>query len=424
MATLRSFTWVNQKELQPSLVGISEAPILRSDDTLHSVPGYDVTTQLYVEGRFPEITLPDVITLEDAKRAAEFLLSPFQEFPWVDHGLDRAGLLAYMITLALRPQLPTAPLFCFTATSPGSGKGLAVETANIIVRGRDAATMPPVQGSGGEDESRKRITALLMQGVASINLDNWTKPIGGESMNALLTTTEWTDRVLGRSETVTLPARITLAATGNNLSVAGDMTRRSLLIQLDAGVERPELRKFKETNLLHRVQQDRAALLTALFTILKGYQQAGSPGNDVNLLGRFEQWTAAVCGPIRWLGFPDPLESQERLREQDPEADNLKQLLTAWHGLLGDEWTSAGALIDAALQDGVSNFNTTDKSALEEALQEVARDGRGGINRNTLGWFLRRYTGRIADGFKLEKQPRGSQKTRKSQEYRVTVYLP
>jgi hypothetical protein len=157
-----------------------------------------------------------------------------------------------------------------------------------------------------------------------INLDNWTRPIGGESMNTLLTAGEWSDRVLGRSETVTLPARIALAATGNNLSVRGDMTRRSLIIQLDAGVERPELRQFKEPNLPGLVLRRRGELLAALFAILKkGYRQARRPGHRDQLLGRFEPWSMAVAAPIRWLGYPDPTDSQARLREADPEAESV-----------------------------------------------------------------------------------------------------
>ena len=261
-----------------------------------------------------------------AQRAAAFLLEPFLEFPFVESRLDQAVLLAYLLTLTLRPQLPTAPLFCVSATTPGTGKGLLVEACNLLVRGRDAALMPAIQGANAEEETRKRITALLLQGVSSINLDNWTRPIGGEAMNALLTAGDWSDRVLGRSETVSLPARLTLAATGNNLSVRDDMTRRSLLIQLDAGVERPELRSFQEPNLTGMVIRRRSELLAALFTILKGYRQAGKPGMIERLLGRFEPWSMTVAAPLRWLGYPDPTDSQARLREADPEIQGKRAI--------------------------------------------------------------------------------------------------
>lgn len=403
----------------PSLLGISEAPILRDDGTLYAQAGYDPATHLYVEGRFPGFQLPERVTLDAAQSAAAILLQPFLEFPFVESRLDHAVLLAYLLTLALRPQLQTAPLFCVSATTPGTGKGLLVEACNLLVRGRDAALMPSIQGTSAEEETRKRITALLLQGVSSINLDNWTRPIGGESMNALLTAGEWSDRVLGRSETVSLPARLTLAATGNNLSVRGDMTRRSLLIQLDARVERPELRSFQEPNLTGMVTRRRGELLAALFTILKGYQQAGEPGKHERLLGRFEPWSKAVAAPLRWLGYPDPTESQARLREADPEADKLELFLAAWFDLRGGQWTTAAELISEA--EPANDFSTarSDKRApLHEALLEVANDGRGRVNRKALGWYLRHYEGRIAGGLRLTKKPRLGN-TKAAHQYRV-----
>jgi hypothetical protein len=261
-----------------------------------------------------------------------------------------------------------------------------------------------------------------MQGVTSINLDNWSKPIGGESMNALLTATEWTDRVLGVSSTVSLPNRITLAATGNNLSVRGDMTRRALLLKLDPGVERPELRVFKEQDLLGRIDRDRGHLLQALFTMLKGYQQAGKPGSTENLLGRFEPWTAAVCGPIRWLGYPDPLESQQRLRELDPETDRLSALMEAWWDRLQPVWYSAGDLIKAVDTGGTQP--STKQDDLRAALRDVAGEGRDGISSKLLGWYLNHHQGRIVDVYRLERKPRKDTKSRKAQQYRVVDISP
>ena len=259
-----------------------------------------------------------------------------------------------------------------------------------------------------------------MQGVASVNLDNWSKPIGGEAMNALLTASEWTDRVLGISATVSLPNRITLAATGNNLSVRGDMTRRALLILLDPAVERPELRVFEERDLVGHIARERATLLAALFTILKAYQQAGCPEAHANPLGRFEQWCAAVCGPIRWLGYPDPLETQERLRAQDPEAEKLELLLSAWSDLVRDGWKTAAGIIEAT-EEGFNNTTTANqRSTLRDGLVEAAPDGRGNINRMKLGWFLRHFNGRIAGGYRLEKRPRTGTRSKNAQQYRVT----
>ena len=51
-------------------------------------------------------------------------------------------------------------------------------------------------------------------------------------------------RILGLSKQVDAPTSVLITATGNNLTLSGDMTRRAIRAELDAGVERPELREF------------------------------------------------------------------------------------------------------------------------------------------------------------------------------------
>ena len=144
----------------------------------------------------------------------------------------------------------------------------------------------------------------------------------------------------------------------------------------------------------------------------------------MDLLGRFEAWTAAVCGPIRWLGYPDPLESQQRLREQDPEADKLEMLLSAWHDQRGGTWTTVAELIESAIGSGDSYTSNGDLApGLYGTLIEVASDGHERLNRNMLGWYLRHFTGRIAGGYRLDKKPRTSRKSKNPQQYRVICLI-
>ena len=110
-------------------------------------------------------------------------------------------------------------------------------------------------------------------------------------------------------------------------------------------MEQPERREFKEKDLLRHISSRRGELLTALFTILRGYQLAGSPGQHDSPLGRFEPWSATVAAPLRWLGFPDPVDSQKRLRDQDPESDQLELLLSAWFAEHGSTWLTAGGKV-------------------------------------------------------------------------------
>ncbi len=389
----------------PLLVAVTESPIIRPDGCLCDQAGYDPTTRLYYEGGAPTLRLPERPDRHDAIRAAQFLLEPFSEFPFLDRQQDEAVVLAMLLTLVQRATLPLAPLFGISATAPGSGKGLLVEVCNMIARGRDAAIMPPPGGMDGEAETRKRITALLLQGVSSVLLDNWTSAIGGDSMNALLTSASWSDRILGQSQTVTLPARVTWIATGNNLTVRGDMVRRTLLAVINPQCERPEQREFTVKNLPEGVLRKRGDYLSALYTILRAYRLAGEPEKDGPTLGRFEAWSRAVAAPIRWLGWPDPTKSQDRLRADDPETLKLAALLAAWHRVFGSDNVTVADLIEAATHpDRVYGTpprlveRKEDQVALREALEDAAGDRPGQVNRRKLGWYLRHFHGRVCDG--------------------------
>lgn len=385
----------------PILLSLAEAPIIRADGSLHDAPGYDPQSRLFYEAQAPALKLSTNPTWEDAGKAARYLLRPFSEFPFADRLLDESVVLALLLTLAQRPQIGLAPLFGVSATSPGSGKGLLIEVANLIVRGRDAAIMPPPGGQNSEEETRKRITALLMQGVSSVLLDNWTTAIGGDSMNTLLTSSSWSDRVLGKSQAITLPARVTWTATGNNLSVRGDMVRRTLLATLDAATERPEQREFAVKNLTAKVQQERQNLLSALYTVLRAYRQAGEPEANGKLLGRFEEWSRSVAAPIRWLGWPDPTDSQERLRADDPEAQKLNALLLAWFDVFGKRVIGVADLIEVATAEFLPQGVTAEaRFSLREALEDIAGE-RGSFNKRALGRYMKRFSGRVACGLKI-----------------------
>ena len=402
----------------PVLRGISEGPILREDGILHTTAGYDPSTQLYVEGGVPPIELPATISREDAVEALEIVLSPFREFPFVDPQLGRACVLAYLLTLMLRPLIPTAPLFIFSATTPGTGKGLLVELANMIVRGRDAAIMPPVRGKEGQEEMRKRLTSVIAHGISSLNIDNCSQPLGGDALNALLTTTEWTDRQLGSNQVIKLAVCLTLAATGNNLGVRGDMVRRSILTQLDAQVERPEQRVFEERDPVGTAQRRRVELLRALFMILKGYQQSGCTDFRDERLGRFEEWSERVCHPIQWLGLPNPTDSQSLLRQEDPDFESLQALLTAWYGIHQSAWVSTKDLVGNHGDQFTHVAGQSAESNLEQALLEVAGN-RDRVDTKRLGWYLKRNLGRVAGAFKLDREDKGARVGNHGHRYRV-----
>ena len=113
---------------------------------------------------------------------------------------------------------------------------MLVDGISLIVTGRLAAVIS--QGES-EEEFEKRCGACFIAGEAIVCIDNCEKPLGGAMLCQALTQTSMEFRVLGASVNIEVPCSAAVYATGNNLVLKGDVTRRSLLCSLDPECERP-----------------------------------------------------------------------------------------------------------------------------------------------------------------------------------------
>jgi hypothetical protein len=396
----KAYACRNGRRRLRTLTGIISSPTLRSDGSLLYEPGYDATTGLLlVGGNFPEI--PGTPTREDALAALGRLKALVSTFPFTDaeHGskpsADRSVWLAAVLTGVIRRTLPTAPMFAFNAPEPGSGKGKLADMLSIIVSGTAASAC--TTGSD-EEETEKRLGAKLMQGDPVLLLDNCTEPLGGDFLNMLLTQERVSARILGQSKAPTLPSNVLLIATGNNLRVRSDTTRRVLRCTIDPGCERPEERVF-ERDPVQDARVGRMDYLGAALTVLRAYYSAGRPAQKGQTLGSYEEWCRTVQGALLWLGEPDPLDTRQGIVADDPEREDCEALFGAWHALLGAERVTVKALIDACLGEDPEGR----KHDLNEAIKAIAGDGRGEINSKKIGVYLERHRGRITAGKRLER---------------------
>ena len=125
-----------------------------------------------------------------------------------------------------------------------------------------------------------------------ISLDNCTDDIGGNLLCQVTERKLIMIRILGKSEVPLCEWRGILFATGNNISYYGDMGRRGLVAELDARVERPELRSFS-FNPIDRVMEDRGKYIAAAIIIAKAYLADGSP-EVCGALGSYEPWCEMI----------------------------------------------------------------------------------------------------------------------------------
>ena len=377
----------------PVLRAVIEAPTLRPDGSILQMPGYDSETQLFFDSGGTEFApVPENPTLDDALDALAKLHELVAKFPFVEL-CDRSVALAAILTALVRRSVRTAPLFAFSAPKMGSGKSLLADCVALLATGRPVPAMP--QGKD-EDEDRKRMLALLLEGDACCCVDNIERPLTSSALCSILTQVTWKDRILGRTGTATVPTCTTWLATGNNLLVAGDLSTRSLVCSLDAKLEHPEEREF-EINLYDYIPERRATLVPAALTTLRAYHLAGRPKQKFKVFGRFEVWSNWVRSALVWCGEADPCETRKRIEAIDPVRRLIQVVLCQWHELFGSEIITAAEVVSRARNPG------TPERAFREVLCDALGVNEADLNALRLGHWLDRHDRRPEGGLRIER---------------------
>ena len=381
----------------PPLEGVVATPVLRPDGTVLDAPGYDLATGLYYDpvGTFPSI--PAVAARRDAETALQLLLEPVKDFPFTDV-CGRAAYVAAVLSLVGRPAIDgPVPGFPISSPAPGTGKGLLARVISIIGTGRPPAVMAQ---SREDDELRKRVLAIALAGTSLVLLDNLSGVLGSDVLAAALTSTTWSDRMLGVSTIVEAPLQAVWLFTGNNLTFKKTLGRRMVPLYLDARVEHPEDRTgFAVDDLVGWVQAARPALVVAALTILRAFARARRPRHGRPPMGSFEAWDDWVRGCCVWLGLADPAQADNplvgrgRIRaELDEDLGDLGELLAALSDSFGEATFVTAQVAEHAKAD----------EALRTALEAVGAVNRSGhLTATAIGYRFRAAQDRIVDGHQL-----------------------
>jgi putative DNA primase/helicase len=384
----------------PAVVGVITVPTLRPDGSLLADPGYDEQTRLYLEPD-PYLVLPklpEMPSRSDAEAAVRELASLLDEFPFAGP-VDRSVALSGLITPVVRGALDTAPLHAISATTAGTGKSYLVDIAAAIAIGRPCAALSL---SRNEEEMEKRLGAMLLEGHSMISIDNVNGVLRGDLLCQAVERPIVRVRKLGFSQMFDIESRASWFCTGNNLLIAGDLTRRTLRCFLNAEMERPELREFRR-NPVAMVLSDRGRYVAACLLPVRAYLAAGCPDTPLPLPS-YGDWSDLVRGALIWLGYKDPVASMEDLAKLDPDREELREVLSTWHQFRAQAPVKLSELIEDTLN---LSAHDPDARALSDALKGVAGNGRGGIDLHRLGQWARRNKDRIVGPYRLRQDTHG-----------------
>lgn len=385
------------------LVGIARVPAIALDGTIHSVQGHDAQTGLYFD-RLVRLDIPEKVSHDEARAAAEQLLLPFSEYKLSDPSSAQALLLALTLTALRRPFLPAAPLFVASSSMPGTGKGKLMRSVSHLAFGTAPVTL--TWGGNGE-EFEKRLASVMLQTPAALNVDNANgMMVSGDLLESLITEGAADIRPLGRSETIRVRNRSFLCLTGNNPIITGDMARRTLVLHVVPRSADPERDRYA-FDPVDMVTTRRTELLQFAYTIMRGFRHAGMPDPGLPAVGSFEVWSREVRDLVYWLTKFDVSEYFGRNKAEDPRRQNDTSLLAALFDHFGmasfraaDAVSVHKAVVDHQRTPHMFNAPTASGKAVHDGLEEVL--GGRNVNAKLFGHWARRIKGAHLGRYVLE----------------------
>lgn len=374
------------------LNGLTGTPMVRHDGSLLVEPGYDQESGFLF---LPEFgvqvpAVPECPDDEDLASARKLLLHMISDFPFASDD-DRANYLGLLLTPLLRQVTPSSyKLFGIGAHQPGSGKSLLAEVAGDIHGMVLRSELPE-----DEPEWRKMTFSILGATAAPlVVLDNITGVLRSSTLAGILTAgREITDRELGKNtKNITVANDRVWVVTGNNLSLGGDLVRRTITILIDPDRPNPEQRTdFAIPDLRGWVATNRNEILHALLVLIRAWVTQGMPEPERKQSDSFARWQRVVAGVLRVAGVPGEFDAESGKRAAaGGDDDGLALMLQTLHERFGDR---AWYLAEALEPKGEDGWLIEQRDWLPTpVLDKLGRSEASG--RKAFGWWLRNRVGR------------------------------
>ena len=395
----------------PVVRRIVSVPVFGSDGKLITSPGYYSESQLlfWPSSGLKLLRPRDEPTKADVRNAVDLLYEMVVDFPFKTTA-DRANTIAALIVSFIRELIDgPVPLFVFGKPTPGTGATLLVQVIAYVVMGVFATGITEARS---EEEWARKILAALRRGWEILIIDNVVGKLKSAALASMVSTDQVSDRVVRTSNVETVEASCAVFVTGNNLQMSPELARRTVPIDLDAGVERPEFRVgFQHPNLRSWVRENRDLLIWAVYILVQNWTALGCPKGS-RKFGGFESWTEITGGILEAAGIPGFLDNFDETRDiRDDETPLIASFVDHWWQIHGSNRLRAGELLNLA--EGNLDITGSTRHALTISLGKLLTTHRD----KCYGSFFIRDAG-LRSGSRLWRLERASEASDKTKENR------
>lgn len=366
-------------------------PIIYNEILTFPKKGYDKRFSSWLPYESPDIIKPDM-PLSEAK---EIIKKLYCEFCFQSEQ-DKINAYAALFKPFIKGLLPSpttrCPLDVYKGNRERAGKDYCAGITGIVYEGM-ALEEPPIN-SGGEvgndnDELRKKILSALIAGRKRLHFSNNRGHIDNSVFEGIITSEKHSDRRLGCNDILTFDNNLDFSLSGNiGVSFTPDLANRSRFINLFLDIEDANNRTFKQPDLHNYVKNNRALILSAMYSFIRNWIDTGKKPGSVSFAS-FPHWAAVMGGIFESAGYLSPCAPDEEIINMnvDSETSDMKQLFELCYSHFPETWINKQTIINTIISEGdlfsYFDFNKTEDS-------------------HKFSIKLQKYIGRIQSGIKLK----------------------
>lgn len=356
----------------PPLAGIATAPFFDRDGGLVVEPGYHSASGYYYAPPpgFVVPPVPDAPSDDDVRQAVTNLDDVLHDFPFFDGDdangeASRATVLAKLLQPFVREMIDgPCPLYVTQKPLARTGASLLTDVCSLICFGVETNAMTE---KADDAEYDKVLATMIREGARHIVFDNLSRKLDSAPVAQFITSSVYRSRSLGTNSSIAGRVTQVMEVAGNNVQLSDELRERSLLVTLNARVERPQERDgFRHDPLKPYVKRRRGELVWSLLTLVRHWQARGRPAyTGGKRLGAFETYVSTIGGILEAAGIPGFMANRHRLAESTgDEGGTLKDFVALWWRQFGEALVSVGSLENHAvapagdLHDGDGGITT------------------------------------------------------------------
>ena len=371
--------------------GLVAHPVVLEEGTIVQKQGLDISTGLFLTTETSGITRFQTLAEATAGLQRLIALPIFKQFAWAtpkhgDYHIACLQAVVLLLTFLNRKLYEKAPLFYIAAAMAGTGKTALLAWIVAIIVGEEMVINPL---DADETERRKAILTALLPGPEYIVFDN-TKSGGSlvsETLCAISTSGAYQDRILGVSKAGKCTTALTLAITGNNVTMDGDLPTRTVQIDLDANMENPTKRNFVDKDIFGVALAHRQEAIHILVALLAWHNS--QPPLENFSMGRFPQWSREIGGCVFRLTGYDVNEVFDKVLAASSDTDQSYRVMSALLHIRATTANLATALsgFEVRQGNGLGDISTEEALCLRNAFATFPGFKPGPNDTNSAKWI-------------------------------------